>query len=368
MDRKIILMQSKLSEMKKVACLVGLFFAFFSPSFGQLAPNFNVTDAHGNDHRLHEDYLDQGKTVVIELFFVDCPPCNSIAPLVQSLYESWGSGNNDVEFISLTVRSSDTDAMVQAYEAQHGLTHPAVSNDGGGPMATIPYRNGTFGFYIGTPTFVVIAPDKTVNYGVRGNGNAGTIDALDAAILATGAEKPDLSVPISGSVFTMKGRPIPGVKVYVQGFPSNFAMTDQNGSYTLNHTIAEGVEYAIIAEKDGDFNEGVSVIDILMMRKHFLFVDTFDNPFLHYCADLNSSNSVSSLDQVLATKLLARVSYDIPGKTSPWQFLDSSFTLARFYANPSSARGRAFTSQSNLQNLNLVGVKYGDLNDSVNGL
>jgi thiol-disulfide isomerase/thioredoxin len=350
--------------MKKVACLVVLILGGFAATFAQLAPDFDLTDAHGNQHKLYEDYLDQGKTVLLKLFFVDCPPCNSIAPLVQNLYESWGSGNNDVEFFSLTVRTADNDLDVLGFEAQHGLTWPGVSDDGGGPMATIPYRNGTFGFYIGTPTFVVIAPDGSVNYGVRGSGNAATIDALDAAIAATGAVKPDLSVPISGGVFTTKGRPIPNVKVYVEGYPSNYTMTGMNGEYTLNHTLDDGVDYAIIAEKEDDFNEGITVIDVLIMRKHFLFVDTFDNVFFHYAADLNSNLSVSSLDQVLATKLLAYVIFELPGKDSPWIFMDSSFNFNRFYSNPASARGRVFNSDSDLSNLNLVGVKLGDLNDS----
>lgn len=350
--------------MKKVACLVVLILGCIMVSNAQTAPDFTVTDAHGNQHKLYDDYLNQGKTVVLKLFFVDCPPCNSIAPLVQNLYETWGSGNNDVEFFSLSVRIFDSDQMVLGYEAQHGLTFPGVSEEGGGPMATIPYRNGTFGFYIGTPTFVVIAPDGTVNFDVRGSGMAATIDALDTAIAATGAIKPDLSIPISGAIFTSRGRPIPNVKVYVEGYPSNYAMTTMNGEFNLNHTVDEGVDYAIIAEKDDSFNEGVTVIDVLMMRKHFLFVDTFNNVFLHYAADLNGNLSVSSLDQVLATKLLAYVLFDLPGKDSPWVFMDSSFNFNRFYNNPASARGRVFNSDSDLTNLNLVGVKLGDLNDS----
>ncbi|MCB0662646.1 MAG: redoxin domain-containing protein [Saprospiraceae bacterium] len=350
--------------MKKVACLAVLILGGLAAVFAQNAPDFDVIDAHGMEHRLYEDYLNQGKTVVLELFFVDCPPCNSIAPLVQSLYESWGSGNNDVEFFSLTVRTTDTDQMVLGFEAMHGLTFPGISEEGGGPMATIPYRNGTFGFYIGTPTFVVIAPDGSVNYGVRGSGMTATIDAIDAAIEATGAVKPDLSVPISGSVFTATGRPIPNAKVYVQGFPNNYVMTNMAGAYTLNHTMDDGVNYAIIAEKEDDFNVGVTVIDVLMMRKHFLYVDTFDNVFLHYAADLNGNLSVSSLDQVLATKLLAYVIFDLPGKSSPWIFLDSSYNFDKFYNNPAGARGREFNSQSDLNNLNLVGVKLGDLNDN----
>ncbi|MBK9106499.1 MAG: redoxin domain-containing protein [Saprospiraceae bacterium] len=49
----------------------------------QTAPDFTVTDIHGQVHHLYADYLNQGKTVVIKIFFTTCPPCNSIAPLME---------------------------------------------------------------------------------------------------------------------------------------------------------------------------------------------------------------------------------------------------------------------------------------------
>jgi hypothetical protein len=78
-----------------------------------------------------------------------------------------------------------------------------VGGEGGSVIAVAPYKNGTFGTYTGTPLFVVIAPDKSVNYDVFGSGIQGQIDALDAAIEATGATgmvtaigHPELTLPL----------------------------------------------------------------------------------------------------------------------------------------------------------------------------
>ncbi|MEO6133330.1 MAG: redoxin domain-containing protein, partial [Saprospiraceae bacterium] len=97
----------------------------------QPAPNFMITDSWGSPHRLYEDYLDQGKTVVIELFFAACPPCNQIAPYVETLYQNWGSGQEEVQFLELSILSSDTDAKVNAYKASHDTSYPAASAQGG---------------------------------------------------------------------------------------------------------------------------------------------------------------------------------------------------------------------------------------------
>ena len=153
----------------------------------QTVPDFTVTDSRGQTHRLYQDYLDQGKTVVLKIFFVSCPPCNSIAPHLEPLYQEWGGGLGDVQFIALSIRQADTDAQVNTYKSNHNTTFPAAGGQGNSVAATIPYTDGSFGAWSGTPTFVVIAPDRTLDYDVFGFGIQGTIDAIDAAIEATGA-------------------------------------------------------------------------------------------------------------------------------------------------------------------------------------
>lgn len=162
-------------------------FIRFGGLSAQTAPDFTVTDSWGNTHHLYADYLDQEKTVVVKVFYVACPPCNAIAPHLEPLYQKWGGGSADVQFIELSILQSDSDTKVNAYKSSHSTTYPASGGEGGSVAAVQPYKDGTFGVYTGTPTFVVIAPDRSVNYDVSGLNIQGTIDALDAAIAATGA-------------------------------------------------------------------------------------------------------------------------------------------------------------------------------------
>jgi thiol-disulfide isomerase/thioredoxin len=163
----------------------------------QMAPDFTITDSHGNEHTLYADYLDQGKTVLIKIFFTTCPPCNAIASYMEPLYEDWGSGNYDVEFFELSDKNFDTDVKVNTYQTNHGQTYPAAGYEGGSLAAVAPYEQGQFGPFYGTPTFIVIAPDGTMDYDVRGFNNAETIAMIDAAIAATGAMQPECTVTVA---------------------------------------------------------------------------------------------------------------------------------------------------------------------------
>lgn len=169
-----------------------LFILFLSLGMmAQTAPDFTVTDTHGKEHKLYEDYLDQGKTVVLDLFFVDCPPCNTLAPLLEPLYQEYGAGTGDVEFISLTSEPTDSDAKVLAFEEQHGTTWPAISGDGGGPEAQAPYTDNSWGQFLGYPTLIVIAPDGSVQFDAWVDGDyPATIELLDEWIGNTGAMRP----------------------------------------------------------------------------------------------------------------------------------------------------------------------------------
>ncbi|MBL0295390.1 MAG: hypothetical protein IPQ04_14380 [Saprospiraceae bacterium] len=59
---------------------------------------------------------------------------------------------------------------------------------------SFPIENGTFGPFQGTPTFVVIAPNRSLTFDIRGTSPANTMELLNQAILNTGAIKP----PVGG--------------------------------------------------------------------------------------------------------------------------------------------------------------------------
>ncbi|MGB4900486.1 MAG: hypothetical protein WBP00_06890, partial [Saprospiraceae bacterium] len=48
------------------------------------ARDFKVTTTDKKSIELYKDYLNKGKIVMLKIFFVDCPPCNDIAPSISN--------------------------------------------------------------------------------------------------------------------------------------------------------------------------------------------------------------------------------------------------------------------------------------------
>ena len=79
---------------------------------GSVAPDFTVVDISGTTHNLY-DYLDQGKTVVIDLFATWCSPCwnYALGGAMDDAYAAYGpAGTNEMVFLSIESDGSTTAA------------------------------------------------------------------------------------------------------------------------------------------------------------------------------------------------------------------------------------------------------------------
>lgn len=124
-----------------------------SYSVGQTAPNFTVTDLHGDTHTL-SNYA--GKWVIVDMFAYWCGPCAQIAPIVNQFYKKYGCNGYDV--IVLAIEYEGTTAQTEAFEVANGgdpnFPTPTVSGlDGGGAAVHASYGPAAF------PTVVLIGPD-----------------------------------------------------------------------------------------------------------------------------------------------------------------------------------------------------------------
>ncbi|MEY4903036.1 MAG: hypothetical protein RLZZ292_851 [Bacteroidota bacterium] len=111
---------------------------------------------------------------------------------------------------------------------------------------------------------------------------------------------------------------------------------------------------------------GVTTLDLVLMRKHILGIDSIKNPYRLIAADVNKSGFVSTFDMVQLRQLILNVTTTLPNNDS-WRFVDAGYK----FLNPSNPFQSAFPESmtvaldSNKLNANFVAIKIGDINGSV---
>ncbi len=300
----------------------------FSWAFSQTAPNFTITTTDGVTRKLYEDYLNQGKTVLVKFFFTSCPFCIQMSPKVQKLYEKWGSGANGVEFISLATIQPNTNDKVKTYKTAYGEKFLGAGSDGGSITAAQPYMSNQFGTFYGTPSFFVVGPDKKVIWDPRGSSNDATIDSLDAAIARTRPSVPD----VTGKVTNACGNPRPNLKLELrmQGVDTLETTTDSLGKYSFNKlpagtsTSAEKFSVALPIDYSKNKVTCVTTADLIVINKHILAIEQFPNDLLKNIADSNNDNKVSTADMVDIRKVILKINDNFAGGKALLIFTDSS--------------------------------------------
>ena len=305
------------------------------------APDFSVTTSDGQLRKLYQDYVNQQKLVVLEIFFTTCPPCASHAPHFQTLYQNMTTAYpGKVEFMLLSDKSADTDPVVNAYLASKGLTMPAAGSSGGSLAAVQPYKSGTFGLFYGTPTFIVIAPGTgEVFFNIQGNSPQETMALI--------SQKISELLPVVQDCFLKSyfDNPVPDVKITIDSplFDTTFTAS---GSYSVSAiTQLQSASYTITPFKDGDPLQGLSTWDLVLISKHILGLAPFTEPWQLIAADLNCSGTITTFDIIEARKLILGITTSLSGcGGATWKFVPDPGGMP---ANGSC--------------LNFRGVKLGDL-------
>lgn len=191
----------------------------------------------------------------------------------------------------------------------------------------------------------------------------------------TGAEFSDALLPlpagnaiVSGTITTQFGGNVAGVTVRANGNDAMSTLTDANGNYELELPI--GGQYTIAYEKDYFAENGVATSDIIKMRRVILNIEDYDNPYSIMAADANGTNTNPATSDIVVLRQMILNSIDVfPNNVPAWRFVPSLYEFPN-EMNPwlETIPTAIFIDnlQGNILNVDITGVKMGDVNGSAN--
>jgi subtilisin-like proprotein convertase family protein len=176
------------------------------------------------------------------------------------------------------------------------------------------------------------------------------------------------SKAIGGAVNTEAGEPVSGATVEADAAHSEYPqyqVTEDDGAYAF-YNAPQYYDFDITSAKDENYLNGVTTLDLVLIQKHILSIQTLDSPYKLIAADINSDCNVTANDLLELRKLILGLyaNDDLPNNQS-WRFVDGAYQ----FQNPTQPC--PFDEVIDVDNLivnqmseNFVGVKVGDVNGS----
>jgi hypothetical protein len=173
------------------------------------------------------------------------------------------------------------------------------------------------------------------------------------------ADSSEYMAAITGHVYYYDpAKKNPDVEIDIVPTDLSLQTTDADGYYRFEYLIPD--TYTLGAIKN-DNDPGVSIADIVKIRRHLAELETFDSPYKMIAADVNNSGSVSVADVIKLRRYLAQLE-DLPGGN--WIFIDSAFAIDDSNWSAASQSIIVPLSGSDVNNASFVGVRIGDVNDT----
>ncbi|MEO0734789.1 MAG: T9SS type A sorting domain-containing protein, partial [Bacteroidota bacterium] len=163
------------------------------------------------------------------------------------------------------------------------------------------------------------------------------------------------NITINGNIATLSGAPLD--EVTVDAGAASRTQTGEFGGYQLGGTV--GHTYELRASKDADPREGLTTLDVIILRRHLLGVQDITNPYELLAADLNRDGFVDLTDVLhLQGLILARESLYPDGP--PWRFVAGGWDGTGEPVETIMLESVGACSF----NHDFVGIRMGDLNGS----
>lgn len=173
---------------------------------------------------------------------------------------------------------------------------------------------------------------------------------------------------ISGSISSPENLMVEDVMVNLYAPSIEMSKTDmsnESGVYNFVNNPEEH-DYQLKPSKEGDYLDGVSTLDLVMMQRHILGLASFDNAYDVIASDINNDEKLSASDLLELRKLILGVTTEFANNES-YRIISAAQTFAEIN-NPWPLNEDIVIDplQHDMIDQNFTAIKIGDVNGNAN--
>ena len=141
----------------------------------------------------------------------------------------------------------------------------------------------------------------------------------------------------------------------------NPTTTNEEGNYYF-HDLEYALDYVVYPEQNENHRNGVSTLDIILISRHLIGLQTLGSPYKMIAADVDNSGSISTFDLLAIQRLILYIDLAFANNTS-WRFVPDDHVFSDL-ANPWSSTFPEEVLIEGLFNtamIDFIGIKVGDV-------
>lgn len=192
-------------------------------------------------------------------------------------------------------------------------------------------------------------------------GNVDFVDTKVRLIQNNGANR----AHISGRVATEAGEGVEGVTMSASsdqdGYPFDI-YTDDSGDYLFEYNLMD-YDYEISGQKNDDWMNGVTTLDIVLIQQHILDLEPLNSPYKLIAADVSNDERISGIDLVQIRKLILGLTVDFPNNGS-WRLVNANDQMNGDQPWPFNEFAELQNLEEDMMHEDFVAVKIGDVNET----
>jgi hypothetical protein len=194
-----------------------------------------------------------------------------------------------------------------------------------------------------------------------------TYEVVTNVITQAGLLTINPTITLNGKVFYPNNEAVQNVDVNISGSSTKNVATDASGMYAL--TIAPqspSDAYSLSPKKLNDPSplNGIDVQDVAATRRHVLQTQLLGNPYQVIAADINESQTISTLDIVYMQALILGINTSFP-YNKQWTFTRSDYVFPNSLNPFPYPQDKTITATDldTAPSIDFIGIKLGDVNE-----